>query len=218
MATALDEFTGLARDARAFIPDLKKTNEKFQNLLGADVPNLPVELIAAQQQPPAADQANLKVLIRDIQDLVRTMRPTVEDLRASIRRLEPEVASTVKSARQTFDGVNEILSPENRKQFAELLKNINGVAVYVIRISSSLATLLDTAEKTLKNIGIAQVTEAGGAVYRRPNADQAAGRQVGVDCVVRARIDRSVEQDFDGGPNALSDPGERQRLDSEAVE
>ncbi len=147
--TALDEFTGLARDARAFIPDLKKTNEKIQNLIGSEAPNLPVDLVAAQAQP---EPTNLKVLVRDIQELVRTVRPAVEDLRATMRRLEPELTSTVKSARQTFDGLNEVLSPENRKQFAEVIRNVNGVAVYVIKISAALSSLLEVADKTLKNL------------------------------------------------------------------
>jgi phospholipid/cholesterol/gamma-HCH transport system substrate-binding protein len=157
--SALDEFTGLARDARGFLPELKKTNERFQNLLGGDFPNAPGNLIG-QPQP---EQPNVKNLIRDIQELVRTIRPTVDDVRATLRRLEPELTSTVKSARQTFDGVNEMLSPENKKQFTELLRNINGVAVYIIKISNALSGLLDTAEKALKNIDT-QVTGIGGLV------------------------------------------------------
>jgi len=160
METTLDEFTGLARDVRAFIPELKKTNDRFQNLLGVDAPNLPVDLIAVQPPP---DQTNIKGLIRDIQELMRTLRPAVDDVRGMVKRLEPEVSSTVKSARQTFDGLNDVLTPENRKQFTELLKNINGVAVYVVKISTALTSLLDTAEKAIKNIDT-QVTAAGAVV------------------------------------------------------
>jgi phospholipid/cholesterol/gamma-HCH transport system substrate-binding protein len=158
--SALDEFTGLARDARAFIPELKKTNEKFQNLLGSDAPNLPGDLIAAQQP---GDQANVKALLRDIQDLVKSVRPTVEDFRGTMKRLEPEVTGTVKSARQAFEGVNEMLSVENRKQFTEFLRNINAVAVYIVKISSTLSGLLDLSEKTLRNIDT-QVTGLGALV------------------------------------------------------
>lgn len=158
--TALDEFAALARDARAFIPDLKKTNEKFQNLLGSDVPNMPADLIALQ---PPQDQANVKALIRDLQELVRSIKPAVDDVRGMVKRLEPEVEGAVKSARQTFDGVNDVLTPENRRQFTELLKNINGVAVYVVKISTALTSLLDNAERTLKNIDI-QVTSAGALI------------------------------------------------------
>ncbi|HEV3384186.1 MAG TPA: MlaD family protein [Gemmata sp.] len=158
--SALEEITGLARDARGFLPELKKTNDKFQNLLGNDVPNIKGEFIAVQNQP---EPANLKGLIKDIQELVRAVRPVADDVRATIRRLEPELTNTVKSARQTFDGVNEILSPENRKQFTELLKNINGVAVYIIKISNALSGLLDAAEKTLRNFDT-QVTGIGALV------------------------------------------------------
>ena len=112
LETALDEFTGLARDARGFLPELKKTNQKFQNLLSSDAPEPKLPGV------PPADDINIKSLIRDIQDLVRVVRPTVDDLRASIRKLEPEVAGAVKSAKAAFDGVNDVLSPENRKQLS----------------------------------------------------------------------------------------------------
>jgi len=161
--TALDEFTGLAREARGFIPELRKTNLKFQNLLGADLPvnNLPAGFIAAGQ--PAPDDVNIKALIRDLQDLVRAVRPAVDELRGTVRRLEPDVAGAVKSARLAFDGVNDLLSPENRKLFNELLKNANGVAVYIVKISGALTTMLESAEKTIKNID-EQVTAAGTVV------------------------------------------------------
>jgi phospholipid/cholesterol/gamma-HCH transport system substrate-binding protein len=152
---ALDEFSGLAKDARGFLPELKKTNQRFQNLLGPDELRPP--------GPDAKDDPNVKVLIRDIQELVRTVRPAVDDIRGTIKKLEPDVTEAVRSARKAFDGANDVLSPENRKQFAELLKNANGVAVYIVKISGALTTMLETAERTIKNID-EQVTAAGTVV------------------------------------------------------
>lgn len=224
--TALDEFTGLARDARAFIPELKKTNDKIQNLLGADIPNLPIDLIAAQP----VDQPNLKALIHDIQEMVRSVRPMVEDMRGAMRRLEPEVTGTVRSARQTFEGLNEVLSPENKKQLTELLKNINGVAVYVVKISSSFTTLLDTAEKTLKNVDT-QVSGIGGLVgdVRAITRPLAARSEAITNSVIEsaevlsktlAEI-RILTQSLTGGNGSLqkllSDPKVYQNLDDAAA-
>lgn len=177
-ATA-DEATALFKDVRAFIPELRKTNTKIQNLLGPDGPVPPpkgpgpapapgVMPIGAEQpvgfvmtQPPLApDEPNLKALIRDAQDALRTIKPAVDDFRATMKRLEPEVAAAVKGARAAFDNVNDVLSPENRKQFAEVLKNLNAVALNVIKFAGSLGGLLDTAEKTVKNID-SRVTEVG---------------------------------------------------------
>ncbi len=160
--TALDEFTGLAKDARAFIPELKKTNQRFQNLLGPDGPpgEMPVGFIAGAQPP---DQITIKAMIRDIQDFVRSARPMIDDLRQTIRKLEPEVAGAVKSARQMFDGVNDVLSPENRKTITEVIKNANSVAISIVKISGALTTLLESAEKAIKNIDT-QVTAAGTVV------------------------------------------------------
>jgi ABC-type transporter Mla subunit MlaD len=157
---ALDEFTALARDIRGIVPDARRTLLKIQNLIGGDVPNknnvAPAGFVA--DQPP--DQVTLKALIADIQDLVRSVRPAVDDLRGTIRKLEPDVTAAVRSARQTFDNVNDVLSPENRKQVTELLKNINAVAIYIGRISTALTTLLESADKAIKNVDT-QVSAAG---------------------------------------------------------
>jgi phospholipid/cholesterol/gamma-HCH transport system substrate-binding protein len=80
-----------------------------------------------------------------------------------VRKLEPDVTGAVQSARQVFENANEVLSPENRRQFSELLRNANGVAIYIVKISGALTTMLETAEKTIKNID-EQVTAAGTVV------------------------------------------------------
>ena len=162
MELALDEFTGLAKDARGFLPDLKRTNQRIQNLLGPD-PQPPPGPGGGVVAPPQPDDANLRVLIRDIQELVRAVRPTVDDIRGMGRRLEPDVTGAVRSARLVFDNANDVLSPENRKQFSDLLRNANGVAIYIVKISGALTSMLETAEKTIKNID-QQVTAAGGVV------------------------------------------------------
>ena len=134
---ALDEIGKLARDVRLFIPEIKKTNDRIQNLIGEVGPPLPPGAAVAQEQP---EQATLRTLVREIQELVRTIRPAVDDIRGSIGRLEPEVTGATRSARQTFDrasvafdGLNDVLSPENRKQFAELLRNLNTIGVNIIK-------------------------------------------------------------------------------------
>jgi len=174
---ALDEFTLLAREARHLIPELRNAAQRLQNLIGAEEsvpptqrtslsPPGPLLLTAGLQPPPAGqkpEDATLKTLIKEIQELVRAVRPAAEDLRSLIRKLEPEITSTVKSARETIDAVQDVLNPENRKQLAELIKNINTVSGYVVRISNSLTNLLETAEKTLRNVD-QQITAAGTVV------------------------------------------------------
>ena len=73
---------------------------------------------------PDAAEPNLRALIREAQETLRALRPGVEDFRATMRRLEPDLTAAVKSARQAFDSANEVLSPDNRKEVAELLKNL----------------------------------------------------------------------------------------------
>ncbi len=175
MELAVDEATGLFRDVRAFIPELKKTNTRIQNLIGGDGPvppkagapvagniDQPIGFVMAAQ-PAAPEEPNLKGLVRDAQETLRTIKPAVEDFRATMKRLEPEITAAVKGARQALDGVNDVLSPENRKQFTELLKNLNTVSANVIKFAVALGSMLDTAEKTLKNID-GRVTEVGQVV------------------------------------------------------
>jgi ABC-type transporter Mla subunit MlaD len=164
---ALDEASETFKAIRGLVPEAQDTLKKIQNFIGADDPHppgrlgpvVPAGLLTAQ--PP--DQANLRGLVRDIQELSRSVRPAVDDLRATIKRLEPVVSETLKSAKQTFDGINEVLSPENRKLVSELLRNVNSVAVSIVKITTALTTVLDSAEKAVKNID-AQVTAFGGVL------------------------------------------------------
>ncbi len=169
--TALDEFTQLAREGRTLIPELRQTARRIQNLIGAE-PAEPADgplrgeagppgLFAAAQQQP--EEATLKALVKEVQEFVRVLRPAVEDLRGLIRKLEPDLLETVKSARQTFTEIQDVLNPENRKQLAEVLRNINTVSNYIVKISGSLSSLLETAEKTLRTID-QQITAASTVV------------------------------------------------------
>src|SRR5438876_1028413 len=81
-------------------------------------------------EPGDADN-NLRALIRAVRALLGLIRPTIDDIRGSVRRMEPELTGAAKSARNafdrastTFESVNEVLSPDNRKEFAELVKNL----------------------------------------------------------------------------------------------
>ena len=151
----LQEFEGLARDIRQFVPELKKTNNAVQKLIGVAPANLPPGAVMAQAD---ADPDNLRALIREARMLLNSIRPAVEDLRGVVKRTEPEVTAAVKSARTTFDratvtlnSVNEVLSPENRKQVDELLKTLNAVGTNILKISAGFQTMLTEAEQAIKN-------------------------------------------------------------------
>jgi ABC-type transporter Mla subunit MlaD len=163
LETAVEEAGGLFKDVRGFVPELRSTNRRIQYLLGPDPaapvppkrdgPVVPIGYTALAQPPvPPAAEPNLKELIRDAQEALRAIKPVADDIRATFKRLEPDIAAAVKGARTAIDGVNDVLSPENRKQFSELIKNINGVASTVVKFAAALGTVLDQAEKTLKNL------------------------------------------------------------------
>lgn len=168
---ALDEASETFKAIRGIVPDAKKTLEKIQNFIGSDDPPArPGPVVPAGfglTQPPVApfpsEPPSLKTLVREVQDLARTVRPAVDDFRGLMKRIEPDISDTVKSAKKTFDGINEVLTPENKKQFSELLKNANGIAVSIVKITDALTTMLEAAEKTIKNVDT-QVTAVGGIV------------------------------------------------------
>ncbi|MCI0703235.1 MAG: MlaD family protein [Planctomycetia bacterium] len=165
LEAAADEATGMFKDVRGFIPELRKTNAQIQNLIGTDTtrppgPNGVVQAGFVTAQPPEPGEPNLKALIRDAQEALRSIKPAVDDIRLAIRRIEPDVVATVNGAKQAMESINDVLSPDNRKQFAELLKNMNSVATTIVKFSTALATLLDQAEKMLKNVD-GRVTDIG---------------------------------------------------------
>ena len=109
------------------------------------------------QEAPEGDN-NLGTLIRDVRTLIGVIRPTIDDIRGAVRRMEPEITGAAKSAKSTldrasatFDSVNELLSPENRKEINELIKNLNGVGGNILKLSAGFQNLLDEAERTIKN-------------------------------------------------------------------
>src|SRR5581483_1960493 len=166
---ASEEIALLARDVRSFLPEVRKTNERLQRLIGGDP--LPPRgtgnghQVVAAFPPAAADPAddlpeenNIRSMIRDIRLLIRTAQPAVEDIRGTLRRAEPDLTAAAKSARATFDktqaaadALNDVLSPENRKQFAALLRNINDIGTNILRFSGALQTLAAEAETAVKN-------------------------------------------------------------------
>jgi ABC-type transporter Mla subunit MlaD len=146
MEAAADEVALLAKEARLFLPELRRTNERLQNAIG----------LANQ---PDQDPNNLRALIADLRETLRSVRPVVEDVGRSVNRLEPELLGAARSARQSFDSIrtaadslSDAFSPENRKLIADLLKNMNLIAFNVIKLAASLTALLDEAEKMVKTI------------------------------------------------------------------
>ena len=232
---ALDEASETFRSLRTLVPEAKKTLERIQNFLGPETPERgkatgePGFLIPAGLATAQPDQPNLRNLIQDVQELARAIKPVVEDIRGLIKRLEPEVAGAVKSARQTFDNVNEVLSPENRKQFTELIKNVNAVATSIVRITNLLSGMLDGAEKTLKTFD-ALVSSAEAAVgdiraITKPLAARADALVAGVtesaDQLAKAIAEvRELLATFARGNGTvqrlLADPGLYQSIDEAA--
>lgn len=165
---AADEFAMLSRDLRLFLPELRKTNDRLQRLIGGDPIPRPANhgnQVAAVFPPAAADPAddlpddnNIRGMIRDIRALIRTAQPAVEDIRGTIRKIEPDLTAAARSARQTFDraataadAINDVLSPENRKQLAGLLKNLNDIGANILRFSAALQTLAEEAQSAVRN-------------------------------------------------------------------
>ena len=153
---AADEFALLAKEARLVLPELRKTNERLMHVIG-------------QANQPDPDPNTLRGLIADMRETLRVVRPVVEDVGRTVNRLEPEWVATARSVRASFDSIrmasdalSETLSPENRKQVADLLKNMNLIAFSVIKLATALSAVLDEADKTLKTVN--RQVEAAGAV------------------------------------------------------
>jgi ABC-type transporter Mla subunit MlaD len=165
---AAGEAADLFRDVRTFLPELRKTNQRLQGLIGSDAPPrrpgpvVPASYLLSAAQPVELDggDGNMRALIRDAQETLRSIKPAVDELRATLRRLEPELTAAARGARQTFAGAAEVLSPENRQQIAELLKNLNAASTNIVKFTGALTGVLEQAERAIKNID-SQVSSAG---------------------------------------------------------
>ncbi len=154
---AADEIALFMRDARMMLPELRKTLERVQMLIGAFDPADP-------------DPNTIRAAVGELRALLKAIRPAVDHAREMIKRLEPEVVGAARATRKTFetlqvtaDSLNKVLSPENVKQIDELLKNMNLMVFNILKIAGGLSTLLDEAQQTVKTVN-RQIEAAGGVI------------------------------------------------------
>lgn len=168
---AAEEFAGLSKAAREFIPELQKTNVKFQDLLGSADPQPPEPL----KQP--GDQVTVRAVLQDIRELLRAIKPAADDLRAQMKSTGPEIDRTLKALQQTLGSANDLLNPENRKAVGALVQSLAVASDDLSKTIRLAALVLDTAEKTIKefNARLSQSERALSNVERatRPFAENA---------------------------------------------
>jgi phospholipid/cholesterol/gamma-HCH transport system substrate-binding protein len=159
-----DEFTALAIAAREFIPELRRTNAQVQELLGVADPVLPrgrQVALARGAPPPAAEpeRVTLRDVLLEIRNLLRSIRPTADDIRAQLKQNGPELTKTLQALRRVADNTNELVSPENRKLVAALIGNLAAAGDDLTKTIRLAAILINEAEKTVKELN-ARVTQS----------------------------------------------------------
>ncbi len=181
---ALDEIAAFARLARELVPELRETNKRVQDFIGSDGPPEPKNVDIALRKADEPEPANLKTLIREVQDFVKTYKPLGEDLRGLLKVVEPELTASLKSLKMLTERAGLFLTDDNRKAITDILKtlqtasadllteenkkNVNAILKNVNAGSEDLtktirlaAILLDRAEGTLKELN-ARLAEAKG--------------------------------------------------------
>lgn len=146
---AFDEMGALARSGREFVPEMRRTNEKVQELLA----------FADDPRDPQGQQVTLKQTLAEVRDFLRTARPLVEDLRRIVRENEKDIGGTMRAIRGTAEGLSDILNPDNRKVIAELLKNVQAASGDLPRVVQLLAGVLGEGDKVVRqfNARLAQL-------------------------------------------------------------
>ncbi|MGL6097200.1 MAG: MlaD family protein, partial [Fimbriiglobus sp.] len=149
---ALDEIAAFARVGREAVPELRRTNAKVQELIGA-------------ADPPGGvpEPGTLKAAVKELTELLRTIRPAADDLRTLLKNAGPEITDTTKSIRRTSDSLNETLSPENRKAFAATLKSLQSGSDDLGKAIRLAAILIDGADKTIRELS-ARLAQAEGVL------------------------------------------------------
>lgn len=135
---AADEFAGLARSGRDLVPELRQTNARVQDLLG--------------QPDPLRDPATVQAMLRELIELMKTIKPAAEEIRALIKQNGPELNRTLVSVRQAADSTNDVLNPDNRKAVAATLKNLQAGSDDLTKTIRLVAILTDSADRTLKSM------------------------------------------------------------------
>jgi ABC-type transporter Mla subunit MlaD len=221
---AAEEFGALSRSAREFVPELRQTNVKLQELLGAADP----------QQPDAIKQPDERVTIRDvlkdIRDLLRAIKPVADDLRTQLKTTGPELDKTLQALRLAVESANDLLNPENRKAVTSLIKALQVTTDDLTKTIRLAALTLDQAEKTFKEFSVraAQTERAIGNVERltRPfaeNADQLhrditdTARNLNAVSAELARVLKAVNQPDGTVQKLIADPSLYNNLNESAV-
>lgn len=138
---AFDEIAGLARSGREFVPELRRTNDKVQDLLAfADDP---------KGQP--GEPATLKATLAELRDFLKTARPLAEDVRRIVRASENDITGTVRSARQTADAIADLLNPDNRKALSDFIKALQAASGDFGRTVASAASVLGEIQRLVSS-------------------------------------------------------------------
>jgi phospholipid/cholesterol/gamma-HCH transport system substrate-binding protein len=175
---AADEIAALAKSAREFVPELRRTNAQVQELLGVPLPGeqpgQPAprrNQVSVEGQPPDPTTPTLRNALAEIIELLKTLRPAAEDIRTLVRQNSPELTRALQAVRQTADSATDLLNPENRKAVAATVKNLQTASEDLTRTIRLVGILADQAEKTLKEVQT-RFAQAGRAVENIERATQ----------------------------------------------
>jgi phospholipid/cholesterol/gamma-HCH transport system substrate-binding protein len=142
---AFDEIAELAKSGKEFVPELRETNKKVQSLISFNDP-------PANPKPDDKAEGTLRATLADIREFIKSTKPLVDDVRKIIKDNEADLGGTLKAVRKTAEGASDLLTEENRKAIAAIIKNIQTSSDELNR-SLKVATLfLDSGEKTLKEV------------------------------------------------------------------
>ncbi len=220
---AAEEFGALSRSVREFVPELRQTNVRLQELLGAADP---------QPDPlkPPEERVTIRAVLQDIRDLLRAIKPVADDLRAQLKTTGPELDKTLQALRTAVESANDLLNPENRKAVTALIKSLQVTTDDLTKTIRLAALTLDQAEKTFKEFSAraAQAERAIGNVERltRPfaeNADQLhrditeTARNLNAVSAELARVLKALNQPDGTVQKLIADPSLYNNLNESAV-
>ena len=164
---AFDEIAALAKEGREFVPELRKTNQQLQSLIGSASSS-----ISTQADP---EPVTLRDLLKEAIDSLRALRPAATEIQKLVEENRPQIKTTLTSIQSLADSADKLLSPENRTQ-----------------VKTTLTSIQTVADNTNKLVSPENVTSVTKSIKNIETASDDISKTIRLTAIILAQVDKTI--------------------------